>query len=121
MVKAAHEKANLSDPYAVYHMVSGGSPGHYLILIPMKSLKEADDSSAIHGKAYQDAFGEEGRKKQQEFQAQGVESAESNIFVFSPKISYVSKEWVDADPDFWAPKPKAAAKQAEKKEAPKKP
>jgi hypothetical protein len=121
MVKAAHEKANLVDHYAVYHMVSGGSPGHYLILIPMQSLKEADDFPAVHGKAYKDALGEEGQKKLEEFSSHGVESSETNLFAFSPKMSYVAKEWIEADPDFWAPKPKAAAKPTAKKEAPKKP
>ncbi len=121
MIKAAHEKANLGDHYAVYHMASGGSTGHYLILVPMKSLKEADDFPAIHGKAYQDALGEDGQKKVTEFNTQGVESIETNFFAFSPKMSYVAKEWIDADPDFWAPKPKAPAKPAAKQEAPKKP
>lgn len=121
VIKAAHEKANLSDGYAVYHTVWGRSTGHYLIFLPLKSLKEADDSPTIHGKAYKDALGEDGQKKLAEFNAQGVESIESNLFAFSPKMSYVSKEWIDADPDFWAPKPKAAAKPAAKKKAPRKP
>jgi hypothetical protein len=118
IARAAHEKANLGDHYAVYHVTSGAPGGLYLIILPMKSLSELDNFPTVHGKAYQDALGEEGQKKLDEFTTHGQESSESNIFAFSPKMSYVSKETVDSAPDFWAPKPKAKAavteKQAEK-------
>lgn len=114
IVRQAHEKANLDEHYAVYEAAAGSPGGLRLIFIPMKTLAEADQAPERHGKAYQDALGEEGRKKADEFQAQGLESAESQLFAFSPKMSYVSKEWIDTEPDFWAPKP---AKAAAKKEA----
>jgi len=57
-------------------------------------------------------LGEENGKKLQKMAAEGYLSTESNIFAFSPKMSYAPKAWVDADTDFWAPKPKAAAKAA---------
>ena len=31
-------------------------------------------------------------------------STETSIYAFSPRMSYVAKEWVAAAPDFWAPK-----------------
>jgi hypothetical protein len=119
LVVAAHEKANLADHYAVYHVTAGTPGGHYLIFIPMKSLSELDNFMTVHGQAYKDALGEEGQKKLDEFAAHGQESSETNIFAFSPKMSYVSKETVDSDPDYWAPKPKAKPA-AEKKEPEKK-
>ncbi len=42
----------------------------------------------------------------------GYLTTESNIYAFNPKISYVSKEVASADPDFWTPKVKPAAKPA---------
>jgi hypothetical protein len=42
-----------------------------------------------------------------------IESNESNLFMFNPKMSYVSDDWVKADPEFW--KPKAAPAAAPKK------
>jgi hypothetical protein len=122
MIRAAHEKANLSDHYAVYHCVAGASSGLYLIFIPIKSLADADQFPAIHGKAYQDALGEDGQNKITEFSMQGVESSETQLFVFSPKMSYPPKEWVEADHDFWAPKAEAPMKApAEKKKEAAKP
>ena len=37
-----------------------------------------------------------------------VLSTDTVLYAFSPKMSYVSKEFASADPDFWSPKPKAA-------------
>ena len=115
MVRAAHEKAGLAEHYSVYQVRAGAPAGTYLIFIPVKSLAEADQSEALHGKGYQDALGEDGQKAMREFQAVGVESAETHYFSFSPKMSYVSKEWVDSDKEFWAPKP-AMMKPMAKKE-----
>ncbi|MGH9580275.1 MAG: hypothetical protein ACRD2R_04720, partial [Terriglobales bacterium] len=93
--------------------VAGPSSGLYLIFIPMKSMAQMDQAPAIHGKAYHDALGEEGEKKLDDFAAQGVESSEGQLFMFSPKMSYPPQKWIDADPDFW--KPVSAAKPAAKK------
>lgn len=112
---AAHEKANLGDHFAVYHMIAGGPAGTYLVFLPMKSLAELDQFPAIHGKAYKDAMGEDGQKKMDEFDSQGLESSETNVFALSPQMSYPSKEWVEADA-FWATKPSGAAKPMAKKE-----
>lgn len=122
LIKAAHEKASLSDHYAVYHRIFGGPSTLYLIFVPMKSLAELDQFTTIHGKDYRDALGEEGRKKIDEFDMQGLESSEANVFSFNPKMSNAPKDWIDADPGYWAPKPAAAAKpKAAKKEAAAKP
>jgi hypothetical protein len=119
IAKEAHEKAKLGDHYAVYHATAGISSGRYLVFLPMKSLTELDQFPILHGKAYKDAMGEENQKKMMDFEAQGEESAEMQIFAFSPKMSYPAKDWVDADPAFWSPKPEAA-KPAEKQEPKKK-
>ena len=59
------------------------------------------------------AMGEDGMKKLDELAAVAIESSESNLFMFNPKMSYVSDDWVKADPEFW--KPKAAPMAAPKK------
>jgi hypothetical protein len=123
MVKAAHEKANLSDHYAVFRFTMGAPAGSYVIFVPMKSAAELDQWEDLHGQTYKDALGDDGRKKLDEFNRDGLEKSESQLFMFSPKMSYAPKEWVEADPEFWSPKagttpaakPHAAKKEVEKK------
>jgi hypothetical protein len=123
MVKAAHEKANLSDHYAVFRFTMGAPAGSYVIFVPMKTAAELDQWDDLHGQTYKDALGDEGRKKLDEFNRDGLESSESQLFTFSPKMSYAPKEWVEADPEFWSPKggatpaakPHTAKKEVEKK------
>ncbi|MBI3670743.1 MAG: hypothetical protein HY237_13295 [Acidobacteria bacterium] len=112
---AAHDKANIGEHWACYQVVEGAPAGTYLFFSAMKSLAEAD---VDHGKAVNEAMGEENVKKRRKFAAEGIQFVESNLFALSPKMSYVSKEWAAADPDFWTPKAKAAGKApaAEKKE-----
>jgi hypothetical protein len=41
-------------------------------------------------------------------------SIKTNLFAVNPRMSYVAKSTEDAAPDFWQPKPDAAAKPKEK-------
>jgi len=98
---AAHDKANTGAHWTVYEVVGGMPAGTYLIFSSMKSLAEADVDVS---KAFREAMGEENFAKRMQFARDSLLFVESNIFAFSPKQSYVSKEWVAANPDFWAPK-----------------
>jgi hypothetical protein len=104
VVHAGHDKANMDEHWAMYQVVSGGAGSTYLLLIPMKSLTEADVAQEIHGKPYGDALGESGRQQLRDFARAGLESTETKLLSFSPKMSYPSDEWVKQDPQFWAPK-----------------
>ena len=59
-------------------------------------------------------------KKARELAAASIESSQTNLFSFEPKMSYVSPEWAKADPTFWHAKtvvaagPKKAAETAKK-------
>jgi hypothetical protein len=79
--------------------------GVYIAITKMTSLAE-DDASMNDDKKFADAMGAEGMKKVRELTASCVDSQQTNLFEFSPKMSYASDEWIKADP-FW--KPKAAA------------
>ncbi len=116
IIKAAHEQANVPEHWAVYQVTLGMPAGTYLTLQPLKTLAEVDAFEQTHGKAYQDAIGEEGQKKLRELASAGYLSWETNVFAFNPKMSYVSKETASADPDFWTPKSAAKAAPAAKKE-----
>jgi len=117
IIRAAHEQANVPEHWAVFQVTLGMPAGTYVIFQPLKSLTEVDAFAQTHGKAYQDATGDEGRKKLRELASAGLLSSETNIFAFSPKMSYVSEETASADPDFWTPKPVAKTAPAAKKEA----
>ena len=117
IVRTAHEKANVPEHWAVFQVTLGMPTGTYLIFQPLKSLTEADAFTQTHGSMFQAAIGEDGRKKLTELDSAATLSRETNIFAFSPKMSYVSKEMASADPAFWTPKPAPAAKPAAAKPA----
>ncbi|MBI1760642.1 MAG: hypothetical protein HYR56_04315 [Acidobacteria bacterium] len=110
ILNAAHEKANIDEHWAVYDVDAGLPADTVLIFHPLRSLKDVDQASSLHGQAYVDALGAENRKKIPELQAAYTLSSESNYFAISPKMSYVPPAIVAGDPAFWHPKPKALAK-----------
>jgi hypothetical protein len=77
----------------------------------MKSLEEIDTTRARES-AVNQALGAEDGQKLLKLISEVFLTTESSIFAFSPKMSYVSKEFAAADREFWAPKPKMAAKPA---------
>jgi len=100
--------------WATYEAVYGSAGGTYVVFTPMKSAAEIDRTFA-QGKQFMANMGEEGMKKLRELEAAAIESTQSNLFQFNPRTSYVSDEWVKADPDFWKPKPAKAPAAAPKK------
>jgi hypothetical protein len=104
--------------WAAYQSVYGFEDDTYIIFNPMKTAAEIDRNFGDM-KAFSDTLGDEGMKKLADLVAAIIESSETNLFVFNPRMSYPSAEWVKADPEFWKPKPaaeskKPAAKPAEK-------
>jgi len=105
MYMAAYDK--MPDVHwATFQGVYGPEGNTYLIFTPMKSASEID-KSFVTGKQVQEAMGAEGGKKAADLSAAAIETSQTNLFIFNPRISYVQDEWIKADPDFW--KPKAAA------------
>ncbi len=116
LVTAAYEK--IPDAHwATYAAIYGLPDTTYLIFNPMKSAAEIDKNFAA-GKDFEAAMGKEGMKRLSELSAAAIESSQTNLFAFNPRMSYVGDDWVKADPDFWKPKaapaPAAAKKAAEK-------
>jgi hypothetical protein len=103
----AWAKADPSYSAAVYEMAYGHATGPvFLILLPMKSMAFLDKIHDEHD-AFVKALGEEDVKSDREIAKSAYLSSQSNLFVFSPRMSYVPEGWVKADPTFWNPKPKA--------------
>jgi hypothetical protein len=107
----AYEKANFEQPIFVYQVMAGAPSGTYLILEPMASLSEWDKWPAV-SKSVREAMGESAYEQMGKTFAEIVEGSVRLLFSVSPKMSYVSKEFASADPDFWIPKPPPAPKKA---------
>jgi len=115
LVRNAFEKAVPDAHWGCYRLQYGGSGGTYLFLTSLKSASEID-AGFEHDKQFEAAMGEHGMRRLGELEAASVESSEHQLFVFNPKMSYVSDEYLKADADFWAPKEEPAVKTvAEKK------
>jgi O-succinylbenzoate synthase len=82
--------------------------GVYIVFNPMKSLAEVDQGLG-DSKQFMSAMNDSERKKLAELEASCIESSQTNLFVFDPKISYPWEEWIKAD-SFWKPKATASEK-----------
>jgi hypothetical protein len=111
MIKAAHEKAGMTDYYGVFEVASGMPGPAYMLVIYMKSLAEADAFPAMHNSAaYKEALGGElGEQKLNGLTGDSVIDNESRLFAISPKTSLPTDAQMAAAPDFWNPKPVVAA------------
>jgi hypothetical protein len=105
MVKDTFDKAVPEAHWATFRLLYGGAVGTYAIFVPMKSLSEADDMLG-EGKKFAAAAGEDGMKKLSDLVAASIESRETNLFSFNPRMSYVPPAWVNADPGYWKPQVK---------------
>ena len=83
----------------------------------MKSASEID-KGFDQDKQFMSNMGEEGMKKFRDLLAAAIETSQHNLFSFTPSMSYVSDEWIKADPEFWKPKARAAAAPKKMEEKP---
>jgi hypothetical protein len=116
LVKTGYEKVPAVH-WAMYEANYGQEGDVYLVFTAMKSASEIDQEPA-QGKDFGAALGEDGMKKLHELESSAIEFSQSNLFAFSPKMSYTPEEWIKADPDFWKAKSAAAPKKPAEKPAP---
>ncbi len=117
IVNEAREKAHPDYHQVVYQVTSGMPVGTYIYFTPVKTLSTWDEPP---NKAYDEALKEGGF-----YDAVGktVQAADTRLFAFNPRLSYVPDEVAGADPSFWRPKaemaraPDTKATPAAKKEA----
>jgi hypothetical protein len=106
LAMAALAKSGSKRRFVVYLVNSGAPTGTYLILSAVDSLKAMDPGPNPMSMA--EAFGAENQARYLKLQSEIVVSSESTLFTINPKTSNPPKEYVAADPDFWAPKTAAA-------------
>lgn len=104
LVLAAYDK--IPDAHwATYEVMYSQNPGHtYAVFTARKAASEIDQSFT-DDKKFAEAMGEDGMKKLSELEGSAIESSQTNLFRFNPKMSYPADAWVQADPEFWKPKP----------------
>lgn len=87
--------------WAVYHEVFGPHGGTmYIVLSGIASGAELDQ----HGPAAEQAWsavGPDQKKQMNNLESSTFKSIVTNLFIFDPKMSYVSDSWKKADPGFW--------------------
>jgi hypothetical protein len=105
-VIAADEKANIDVAVAVYQVVSGGPSGMYLLFTPMKSLETMDGAPA-RSKAMMASMGMDKAAALYKNGGEVISGTQTFLLAINPRMSYVSKEISDGDPEFWKPKPAA--------------
>jgi hypothetical protein len=113
LYRDANVKSGQNIPWVTYEGQMGVTDA-YLVLVPMRSLKDLDNSLA-HEKDFRAALGDEGKDSIRELSEKSVASVEDNIWMVNPGWSYVEKSWIDADPQYWGAEP--AAKPAAKHSA----
>ncbi len=116
MYVSNYGKAVPNAHWAVFQAMYGNDNGGvFLVITPMKSLSEVDQGM-LNSKKFMDALGEDGNKKLAELSAACIESSQTNLYQFNPKLTYPPDAWVKTDPAFW--KPKVAAPAAKPAAAP---
>jgi hypothetical protein len=110
----AHKKVDMKESWATFEVVAGAPSGTFLTIFPVESLKDVDANREMHNKGYRDAVAEVSRNRWGQLVGESVQMQETNYFSFSPKMSFVSKEFIAADPEYWTPKEVVATKPGKK-------
>lgn len=117
-VNAAQEKMKNEQPRNLYNVVSGTTGPTYLAFTLRTSLASLDPPTTPPAMTFTQAMGgDEALAKYTKTISEVVLSQENLLFRINPRMSRPAKEVLEADKDFWAPKPKAASAAAAKKAA----
>ena len=93
--------SNADMHWAVFEKIYGQGSGRvFLIATPMKSLADVDTMIANRHKT-REMVGEGLAHLVMSAEAKSTSMSETDLFAFTPKMSYVSDELMKASPDFW--------------------
>ena len=111
LFQAADAKIHADEADIFYEVRYGGETGLVFIFTPRKSLADLDGAMST-GEAFYAALGPDGQKKWAELSQATIASDTSELFAFSPSMSYAPDDWVKSDPSYWKPKTMAQPKPA---------
>jgi hypothetical protein len=98
----ASEKVQAQSAWAVYEVVGGLPEPAFVIVTPMKSLREIDDLVET-SESVKKSQGGALQQHLQELARIAFGTSDTRLFSAGPKMSHVSKTFAAGDPDFWAP------------------
>ena len=104
ILRAAYAKIKADTPWVVYQVNVGMPSPTFLAFVPMRELKQNDDLLAWRP-LLREAEGEAAAKRMDDIAKEAYASSESNLYVVRPDLSDVSRDFVEANPEFWSPKP----------------
>ena len=110
MLNEAWKKMKVEQGRPVYNVSSGMPGGTFLVLGATSSLSTLDPAPSAM--TVPQAMGEADFAKYQKLLAESEINAENFLFALNPRMSNPPKQFLEADKEFWAPKPKAAAAKA---------
>jgi hypothetical protein len=120
ILAGAYEKIHADTPWVVYQVNAGMPSPAFLVFLPMRALAKNDDLLEWR-RSLREAEGEEAAQRAEQIAHDAYISTESNLYVISPEMSHVSREFGEGDPGFWSSKSTATAKSAPRKEPESKP
>jgi hypothetical protein len=116
LVLATYGKAIPAAHWACFEGMFGVPDGTFVFLTAIDKASDID-ASMLDDKKFAETLGPDGLAKLDELEAASVESSEQQLFLYNPKLSHPSEEFLKADPDFWSAKPTAETKAPAKKKA----
>jgi hypothetical protein len=116
---AAADKAGSTDHWGAYRIEYGDQLGSYVFLTADNAMADIDQSFAEESK-YKAVLTDEDRNKMRELRAAAIDTDRYELYSVNPVQSYVPEDWIKADPEYWKPKPAAAAPAAKPAPAAKK-
>jgi len=107
LVTAAYEKTGNSAHWGAYRLRFGDQSGTYALLTSANSMADFDQIFGEQPK-YLGSLSDGEKKKMNELRAAAIESVHYELYSVNPAQSYVTDDYIKADPEFWKPKHAAA-------------
>lgn len=101
LIRAARLRMGAKDTNFVYQVVSGMRDGTFVIITPMRHLREAEEIRPMMGQSYDTAMGDTDRGKLRALIAETVRRSQGKLFLASAEMSYPPAEWRSLDGGFW--------------------
>ena len=98
--RATADVINLDRPDLAYQVISGAPSGTIVFLSPLQTLRNFDDGVnpvPVFAEGLATAKAKDGSR----ISADTEISREHLLFRVEPRVSYVSSDFADVDPDFW--------------------